>query len=326
MATAKIKVPLNSLDCPICLDTVGDPKILPCGHSLCGPKSLNNCLYKLEETFHSIKCSSCQITHSVQAADVPTNFSLREMLESYEPVKDAKLCTKHGKEIIAVCKTDAAQICMKCVKNHAGHDIRDIEEEAFEKMSLFWKNQSDKLDDMVKTYAECKESIKDSISYLEESYLKINSLQTKLVQVIAKKVEISCKLVEHKFNPNDEDVLMLEEFLELKDNTDEVSQIGKLLATFFKEVDSAKSTELTVGNPLVSKIPQSTVLALGKFGGEKIVGGRGEKATNWNDENKKRDFGYGFQAVCHKNKLYMIGGETNDYIATTRVSDLYKNR
>ena len=322
MATAKIKVPLNSLDCPICLDTVGDPKILPCGHSLCGPKSLNNCLFKLEETFHSIKCPSCQITHSVQAADVPTNFSLREMLESYEPVKDAKLCKTHGKEIIAVCKTDAAQICMKCVKNHAGHDIRDIEEEAFEKFSLFWKNQSDKLDDMVKKYAQCKENIKDSITYLEENYLKINSLQTKLVQIIAKKDEISCKLVEHKFNPNDESVLMLEEFLELKEsldiNADEISQLGKLLATCLKDVDSAKATELTVETPQ----EQSTVLALGKFGGEKIVGERGEMSKSWNNETKIRDFGYGFQAVCHKNKLYMIGGSDGSK-TTTRVSVLY---
>ena len=112
MATAKIRVPPNTLECPICLETVVDPRILPCGHSLCGPRSLNNCLFKLEENFGPIKCPSCQITHSVQAADVPTNFSLRDMLESVEPMKETKVCKVHGKEIVAVCKTDGDKICM----------------------------------------------------------------------------------------------------------------------------------------------------------------------------------------------------------------------
>ena len=108
--------------------------------------------------------------------------------------------------------------------------------------------------------------------------------------------------------------MILKEFLELKEslqiNVDKVSHFGKSVATCLEDLYLVGSTELIdkANSPIPKNGKQTTVLALGIFGGETIVGNQDELTRKWNNEKPFSDFGSGFQAVCYEKKLYVIGG------------------
>ena len=74
------------LECPICLEEIKDPKMLPCQHSFC----MEDCLKSLVESnsvSKEIICPICRKKCSVPRKGFPNNYTLQSLLEltSEEP-------------------------------------------------------------------------------------------------------------------------------------------------------------------------------------------------------------------------------------------------
>ena len=71
------------LECPICLEQIKNPKMLPCQHSFC----LKNCLENLADDFstkNQVTCPICREVYDVPINGVsgfPNNYILQSLLE-----------------------------------------------------------------------------------------------------------------------------------------------------------------------------------------------------------------------------------------------------
>ena len=90
----------------------------------------------------------------MSADDVPPVYAFREILEAMESkVGELRLCDIHGKKVTFHCRSDGKDGCIKCVKDHAGHDLEDAEdlklraeEETRRKLTSFWESEDTKLE------------------------------------------------------------------------------------------------------------------------------------------------------------------------------------
>ena len=67
------------------------------------------------------------------------------MIESIQSTMEKELCNLHGRELTFHCKTDEKKGCLKCVKDHAGHDLEDATDQELQSLTSFWEVQSDTL-------------------------------------------------------------------------------------------------------------------------------------------------------------------------------------
>lgn len=63
-------------ECPVCLETVDNPKTLPCLHSFC-----LNCLTKIPVDEEIIDCPVCRTSVPENLVDLPTSFHLNRLLD-----------------------------------------------------------------------------------------------------------------------------------------------------------------------------------------------------------------------------------------------------
>uniref|UniRef100_A0A7S1XGG1 RING-type domain-containing protein n=1 Tax=Compsopogon caeruleus TaxID=31354 RepID=A0A7S1XGG1_9RHOD len=69
----------SPLDCPICLNSLVIPKLVPCGHTLCAV-----CILSLYEIQNRPSCPVCRNHINVPFEDLPTNFLAQACVESVE--------------------------------------------------------------------------------------------------------------------------------------------------------------------------------------------------------------------------------------------------
>ena len=114
-------------ECPLCLETVKDPKTLPCLHSfclLCIDKHAGYAKRKLEAT---IKCPVCQACFQIPEGDtfsgLPTSFHLNrlvDLLALRDDSEEAQRCNSCEENNTATCYCFVCQnfLCKDCFDAH----------------------------------------------------------------------------------------------------------------------------------------------------------------------------------------------------------------
>ena len=122
MATASIS---EFLKCPICTETLVDPRTLPCGHSYCGPPI--KCLdYIKLESDKASKCAVCSKVFQVKVSDLNPLYGIREAIEAFsldnKVVERGQPCTHAELEFKMWCRDCSVALCVPCVDAyHSSH-------------------------------------------------------------------------------------------------------------------------------------------------------------------------------------------------------------
>nr|XP_054773327.1 E3 ubiquitin-protein ligase TRIM31-like [Lytechinus pictus] len=135
----------QSLECPVCLTTFTDPKILSCSHTYC-----KVCLEKLLESRgddQMIRCPVCRDDTQVPNQDVsklPASLALRNLIEDVK--NQHQICTNCDSEdkpkAVVYCQDCGNYLCITCYnmhsqwKNFVGHEIIAISEISSGKVSI----------------------------------------------------------------------------------------------------------------------------------------------------------------------------------------------
>ena len=137
MAEEVIKKLEDQLNCPLCLGTFTDPKLLQCNHIFC-----RDCLAKrMELNSNELPCPTCQQVTPVPPAGVAdlqpafqTNHLLEIVCKHKEGKQDVLYCSQHhNRELELYCETCEELICFQCtIQQHNGHKYNLIGE-VFEK-------------------------------------------------------------------------------------------------------------------------------------------------------------------------------------------------
>ncbi|XP_063728174.1 E3 ubiquitin-protein ligase TRIM32-like [Symsagittifera roscoffensis] len=122
MTTASIS---EFLKCPICTETLVDPRTLPCGHSYCGPP--RKCLdYIKLESDPASKCAVCSKVFQVKVSDLNPLYGIREAIEAFsldnKVVERGQPCTHAELEFKMWCRDCSVALCVPCVDAyHSSH-------------------------------------------------------------------------------------------------------------------------------------------------------------------------------------------------------------
>ena len=124
------------------------PKALPCQHTFCAP-CLDRCLPAADEKSQLHRCPKCKASFVIPlrgAVDLPTNFSVQDMLQSNlhkgkpelnaNDSKDSEnkplICEEHpNRQIMMVCMPCEVGLCTECMKSltksqHREHGLEDV--------------------------------------------------------------------------------------------------------------------------------------------------------------------------------------------------------
>eukprot|EP00057_Strongylocentrotus_purpuratus_P019763 XP_011674237.1 PREDICTED: tripartite motif-containing protein 45-like [Strongylocentrotus purpuratus] len=145
MADALKNAIAQSLECPVCLNTFTDPKILSCSHTYC-----KTCLDNLLE-YHGndqmLRCPVCRAETKVPNQDVsklPANLALKSLIDD---VRDQyQFCTNCESEdkpqAVVYCQDCGTYLCITCHKTHSqwkqfiSHEVLAIGEIVSGKVSV----------------------------------------------------------------------------------------------------------------------------------------------------------------------------------------------
>ena len=125
----------GEITCPLCLETFGEPKVLPCHHIYCKTPCLEGLAQRSGNG--TISCPECRKETQVPGNDVnnfPTAFHINRLIEVYKAMEEdtqkdkeqVPCCEKHNHQPLALyCETCEAVICRDCVladRQHANHE------------------------------------------------------------------------------------------------------------------------------------------------------------------------------------------------------------
>ncbi|XP_019863045.1 PREDICTED: tripartite motif-containing protein 34-like [Amphimedon queenslandica] len=150
----------ESLQCPVCLETLTDPRALPCIHNFCIA-----CLEKVYsesqskgESRDELECPTCRVKHPLPNGDVhkiSKNYQLADVIEllrshsntsnnddevcnEVPPKKEKKkdeakeefLCDVHSKKQDMYCLKCQFLVCRSCISDpvHSDHEVIDHED------------------------------------------------------------------------------------------------------------------------------------------------------------------------------------------------------
>ena len=169
----------NHLTCVLCLDKYNTkellPKSLPCLHTFC-----RQCLVLFLQKTHAsnqLKCPSCRKCFQrpeYGVDDLPTNFMLRDLLETSQPAN--LMCTSHvDKAACVVCLDCQVGLCTVCITKlasspHVHHNLADVESlaerarELCEDMEHLKANIDSVHHEKLKQLTECATSASESIN------------------------------------------------------------------------------------------------------------------------------------------------------------------
>ena len=217
--------PDDSLLCSICTGILSDPRVLPCGHSYCGPPK--NCL-DIIVLDNGLKCALCKGFHNLNKSDLKPLFGIRDYIhQATKPAVRRKskkfkapFCSLHDDTSVTFrCKTCNLDVCAECIDDgkHDEHSLRSFKKH---------------LQDLVgKKLTECEKDIpkleKQIAGFLGKSEDKIREFKPKLTEVE------SCKaaLLLQKVAIDDylESQSMLKEFVSNSGTDIDISVINSFL-------------------------------------------------------------------------------------------------
>ncbi len=115
-------------ECGVCQEEYEEdgervPRFLPCHHTYC-----ERCLTDLMKN-NSIQCPKCRAQHKVRNG--VKSFVQNMYILSNLKKKRAK-CEAHQRDLNMFCETKGCEksICLKCLSDHRGHEVVDLEEVA----------------------------------------------------------------------------------------------------------------------------------------------------------------------------------------------------
>ncbi|XP_048377221.1 E3 ubiquitin-protein ligase TRIM56-like [Stegostoma tigrinum] len=130
------KIQHDILNCKICLETMEQPKMLPCQHTYC-----QECLRKLVKA-DKIMCPECRVVVDVSAgiSSLKTNFHINSLLDIFKsPAKEEKkelvcsLCPQGWSvknSAVAQCISCSSYLCRACGDSHrinySTHQMEDL--------------------------------------------------------------------------------------------------------------------------------------------------------------------------------------------------------
>ncbi|XP_063960421.1 E3 ubiquitin-protein ligase TRIM31-like [Lytechinus pictus] len=156
MAEALKTVISQSTECPVCLSTFTDPKILSCSHTFC-----KTCLDNLLECHGNcqIRCPVCRAVTQVPNKDVgklQVNLALKSLIEDMEG--HPQICTNcksnDKPHSVVYCQDCGNYLCTSCLNTHSqwegfiDHDVIAMSEISSGKVS-------------VRKYRKCRKHLKE---------------------------------------------------------------------------------------------------------------------------------------------------------------------
>ena len=114
-------------ECPLCLETVKDPKTLPCLHSFCLPCLDKHAGYARRQLQTTIKCPVCLACFQIPEGDtfggLPTSFHLNrlvDLLALRDGSAEAQICSSCEENNTATCYCFVCQnfLCTACFEAH----------------------------------------------------------------------------------------------------------------------------------------------------------------------------------------------------------------
>ncbi|XP_030840930.1 E3 ubiquitin-protein ligase TRIM33-like [Strongylocentrotus purpuratus] len=122
MADALKNVIGQSLECPVCLNTFTNPKILSCSHTYC-KVCLDNVL-ECHGNDQMLRCPVCRAETNVPNQDVsklPTNLALKSLIEDVK--NQHHYCTNCKSEdkpqAVVYCQDCGMYLCITCLNAHS---------------------------------------------------------------------------------------------------------------------------------------------------------------------------------------------------------------
>jgi len=187
MATQKLLIELT--ECPVCIEDYVDPRVLPCGHTLCF-----QCVEKCcdgRPTGDRVACPLCRTKFTIPSSGVgglPKNFALDYILQLSSVKSKTRYCDQHNDEYLTICCFDCQMvICTKCLRSHSGHrcdGISDVVENFSKEMKTDIDNitgGADKCRHMLNGLEERRKSFHEQIEKCER---EINEKADKLKRMI----------------------------------------------------------------------------------------------------------------------------------------------
>ncbi|XP_030847012.1 uncharacterized protein LOC105443699 [Strongylocentrotus purpuratus] len=122
MADTLKNVIAQSLECPVCLNTFTDPKILPCSHTYC-----KTCLENLLECHGNdqmLRCPVCRAETQVpnqEVSKLPANLALRSLIEDMKnQYQFCSNCKSEDKpQAVVYCQDCGRYFCITCNNKHS---------------------------------------------------------------------------------------------------------------------------------------------------------------------------------------------------------------
>ncbi|XP_011680029.2 RING finger protein 207-like [Strongylocentrotus purpuratus] len=145
MAEALKNVIAQSLECPVCLNTFTDPKILSCSHTYC--KTCLDNLLECHGNDQMLRCPVCRAETQVPNQDVgklPANLALKSLIE--DVTNQYQFCTSCKSEdqpqAVVYCQDCGMYLCIICHNKHSqwpnfiSHEVLAISEILSGKVSV----------------------------------------------------------------------------------------------------------------------------------------------------------------------------------------------
>eukprot|EP00057_Strongylocentrotus_purpuratus_P025555 XP_011680029.1 PREDICTED: tripartite motif-containing protein 7-like [Strongylocentrotus purpuratus] len=122
MAEALKNVIAQSLECPVCLNTFTDPKILSCSHTYC--KTCLDNIFECHGNDQMLRCPVCRAETQVPNQDVsklPANLALKSLIE--DVTNQYQFCTSCKSEdlppAVVYCQDCGMYLCIICHNKHS---------------------------------------------------------------------------------------------------------------------------------------------------------------------------------------------------------------
>ncbi|XP_041472023.1 tripartite motif-containing protein 45-like [Lytechinus variegatus] len=229
MAEALKTVISQSTECPVCLSTFTDPKILSCSHTFC-----KTCLDNLLECHGNcqIRCPVCRAVTQVPNQDVDrlqVNLALKSLIEDMEG--HPQICTNcksNDKSHAAVyCQDCGKYLCTSCLNTHSqwegfiDHEVIAMSEISSGKVS-------------VRRYRKCRKHPKEDEDYFCSTCRRFTCFR--------------CGVMEHKDEGHQVVEAAAYEDKHVKNIEDLKSKVDKQQSCFQKYIDFIDEQRKSVDN------------------------------------------------------------------------------
>lgn len=180
----------ENFKCPICLDTVKKPRMLPCQHVFC-TECLRQLLDACSAVENTVKCSvCCQETEIPPKREMgfPIAFNQENLVAAYLKMleeKQVNKCKLHQEPTIVFCEQCSKIICKSCKRDtHKKHNIIPLEsaQKTHRKIIVNVKSQySDKMDIYDQCLSETKQVIQNMTHQKEDGLQKIEQQKNEFI-------------------------------------------------------------------------------------------------------------------------------------------------